>query len=135
MAGRPPKYKTPEEMQMAIDAYFEMAEKPTVCGLALELGFMDRQSILDYQHKNAFTCTIKRAKMRIQRYYEEYLTGHNAAGPIFALKNFGWEDKKTIKQEGMITHDLSPELRALGVKIAEQYMKEAVDQPDKLDVE
>lgn len=107
--ARPAKYKTPEEMQVAIDNYFETAQKPTVCGLALELGFCDRQSILDYQHKNKFTCTIKSAKMRIQKYYEEHLTGHNAAGPIFALKNFGWRDTRDIHVGGSVSIVLEKE--------------------------
>lgn len=107
--GRPLKYKTPEEMQTAIDTYFKTAEKPTVCGLALELGFCDRSSILDYQAKNKFFPTIKKAKMRIQKYYEEYLTGHNAAGPIFALKNFGWRDTRDIKIGGSVSIVLEKE--------------------------
>lgn len=107
--GRPPKYKTPEEMQTVIDKYFVTAEKPTVCGLALELDFVDRHSILDYQHKNKFTATIKKAKMRIQKHYEEYLTGHNAAGPIFALKNFGWRDTQNINIGGSVSIVLEKE--------------------------
>lgn len=107
--GRPLKYKTPEEMQIAIDRYFTTEVKPTVCGLALELGFVDRQSILDYQHKNKFSGTIKKAKMRIQRYYEEHLTGHNAAGSIFALKNFGWRDTQNIQIGGSMSIVLEKE--------------------------
>lgn len=94
--GRPSKYKTPGEMQEAIDKYFETIKKPTVCGLALELGFCDRSSILDYQAKKEFCLTVKKAKMRIQQYYEEHLIGPNAGGSIFALKNFGWVDKQEV---------------------------------------
>ena len=42
-AGRPRKYKTPEEMQVVIDQYFKECEinkkPPTITGLALALGF------------------------------------------------------------------------------------------------
>lgn len=114
MSGRPPKYKTPEEMQKIIDKYFEgcFAERtddetgklymvtlrpPTVSGLAYELG-MTRQQLVDYSSKDAFTDTIKNAKQRIQAYAEENLvTARNPAGQIFSLKNnYGWVDKQDI---------------------------------------
>lgn len=104
--GRPPKYKTPEELADAIDWYFfekcfdscgneRLIHKPvTVSGLAYYLGFADRQSITDYQNKDEFTFTIKRAKIRIENYLEEKLSGNNVTGTIFNLKNnFGWKDK------------------------------------------
>ena len=45
--GRPRKYSTPEEMQIVIDKYFEDNPKPTICGLALALGFAQRKSLLN----------------------------------------------------------------------------------------
>ena len=66
--GRPRAFKSPEEMQKMIDAYFDDGcEKivkhtvtgtryevptPTICGLALFLGFSSRQSLLDYQNRD-----------------------------------------------------------------------------------
>lgn len=72
-AGRPPVYKTPEEMQIKIDEYFERCagetlvnadgdtvydkhgrpiiindKPPTITGLALALGFNSRTSLLNY---------------------------------------------------------------------------------------
>lgn len=48
--GRPPHYKTVEELQSAINDYFEGApDKPTVTGLAYFLGFESRHSIYDYK--------------------------------------------------------------------------------------
>ena len=43
--GRPRKYDTPEQMQVAIDAYFDEPKLHTVCGLALHLGFAQRKSL------------------------------------------------------------------------------------------
>ena len=97
--GRPPMFRTPEEMQVAIDKYFEGCDQKqwpyTVTGLALAMGFDNRQSLLDYSKKDEFTCTIKRAKARVQDYAERQLfIGKNQVGTIFALKNnFGWQDK------------------------------------------
>lgn len=75
-AGRPPKYKSQEEIEEKIDAYFKECEgelltddegqpvlnkwgnpviinqrPPTVTGLALALGFSTRLSLLNYQGK------------------------------------------------------------------------------------
>ena len=93
--GRPPKYKTAEDMQAAIDAYFESckgepiigddgqpimdkygnvilihAKPPTVTGLALALGFTTRLALLNYQGKREFVNTVTRAKSRIEEYAE-----------------------------------------------------------------
>ena len=93
--GRPRIYKSPEQMQEAIDDYFATTEIPTVCGLALHLGFNSRQSMFSYEgYSSKYLDTIKRAKARVERYLEESLQKQAAAGTIFNLKNnFGWVDK------------------------------------------
>lgn len=92
--GRPRFYSSPGDMQTAIDAYFDTVESITICGLALALGFMDRNSLLDYEgYSPEFFRTLKVAKSRVEAYYEEHLVENNVAGSIFALKNFGWQDK------------------------------------------
>lgn len=123
-AGRPPVYKTPEEMQAAIDAYFRSCEgeyirdeegnietdkygdpittkgKPfTITGLALALGFSGRQALLNYQGKSQFMDTIKRAKSRIEQYAEERLFDKDGVnGAKFNLSNNfeGWNEKQQI---------------------------------------
>lgn len=122
--GRPPMYKTVEEMQEQIDKYFascEGAEKVdeegnvltdkygepimfgrrplTVTGLALALGFNSRQTLLNYQGKEEFMDTIMRAKTRIEQYAEERLFDKDGAnGAKFSLANNfeGWKEKKEI---------------------------------------
>lgn len=100
--GRPLKFETPEILQERIDAYFSDAtdeegnlKKPvSITGLALWLD-TTRETLMDYQNRDAFTDTIKKAKLRVENFYEErLLSGRNAAGPIFALKNFGWRDEQ-----------------------------------------
>lgn len=114
-AGRPPKYKTPEELQKKIDQYFEeevgtevissadgkdqkvIPKPPTVSGMALYLGFMNRNSMYDYGDRGEFSGTIKRAIARVAAYAEKaILNGTGGAGAIFWLKNHGWKDQKTI---------------------------------------
>lgn len=115
--GRPPKYKTPEQMQKAIDAYFkdcpDQAEvfvggeigvitvpSPTITGLALYLGFCDRFSMYEYEQRPEFTDTIKNARARMVNIYEQNVThGKNPSGAIFMLKNFGYSDKQELKVE------------------------------------
>jgi hypothetical protein len=95
--GRPLKFSTPEEMQEKIDAYFaccdENEEPITITGLALALD-TTRELLCDYEEKDEFSDTIKKAKLRVQHAYEKRLVKRGNAGDIFALKNFGWKDKQ-----------------------------------------
>lgn len=103
--GRPPLYDTPEQMQEAIDAYFDKLDgmPPTVTGLVLYLGF-DHRSSLDYyiQEKPQFSGTIKAAKSRIEEFLEQTLYRQaSVTGIIFNLKNnFGWKDEQKVEHSG-----------------------------------
>ena len=95
-AGRPPKYETPEQMQEVIDAYLvdcEDREKPpTVSGLAYALD-MSTESLRNYQCKEEFLATVKKAKQWVEVGLEERLHEPAPTGAIFNLKNnFGWKD-------------------------------------------
>lgn len=107
-AGRPPTYKTPEEMQIVIeeyfdnDAWFEDGEKrefrPTVSGLAYTLG-ISTESLRNYELKEEFLATVKAAKQLVEVTLEQRLYGSAVTGLIFNLKNnFGWKDKSEIDQ-------------------------------------
>uniref|UniRef100_A0A6H1ZBR6 Putative terminase small subunit n=1 Tax=viral metagenome TaxID=1070528 RepID=A0A6H1ZBR6_9ZZZZ len=119
--GRPPHYETPEKLQEAIDKYFlnppnkrkmykdstskEYIEIPIygVSGLAYALGFVDRQSLYDYEKRgDVFSCTIKRARLFIESEYEAGLRENNVTGVIFALKQMGWKDKHEIEHSGEV---------------------------------
>ena len=103
--GRPPKYKTPDQLKHAIQKYFRRAdkqEKPyTIPGLALFLGFISRQSIIDYEKRDKeYSFPIKKARTRIEAQRNEMLLDAkgNPAGKIFDLKNnFGWKDVQTVE--------------------------------------
>jgi hypothetical protein len=97
--GRPLKYKTVEALQAAIDDYFDKNKsKLSITGLALHLGFNSRISFYNYEGRDAFLNTIKKARSRIEKYYEEnLLTPGVQSGVIFALKNFGWTDRQEIE--------------------------------------
>lgn len=133
-AGRPPRYKTVEEMQAKIDAYFTDcageplldengtaitdkygepviigAHPPTVTGLALALGFTGRQALLNYQAKKQFMDTITRAKSRCGEYAESRLYDRDGArGAQFSLEhNFRWNTANAAEEsEVKILDDL-----------------------------
>lgn len=101
--GRPVKYKTPEEMQILIDAYFkerdETKEPYTMTGLAIALD-MDRKSLVNYAQRDEFFLTIKKAREKVEDYAERSLyRASNVTGIIFNLKNnFSWVDRQEIDQ-------------------------------------
>lgn len=113
--GHPPIFKSPVEMQAKAEEYFtacrENEEPLTVCGLALALGFCDRQSLYDYQAKVEFSGLIKRLRAVIEEGYEKRLHGNSPTGAIFALKNMGWKDKTEHEHTGdfhIVVNDGSP---------------------------
>jgi len=95
--GRPLKFETPEQLEAAIQAYFDKQTQSklpiTISGLAYNLGFLDRQSIYDYKEREEFSCIIKRATFFVESCYEGKLSSTTPTGAIFALKNMGWRDK------------------------------------------
>ena len=106
--GRPPKWTDPAKLQVLIDAYFDKCDKTgkpyTITGLAVALD-TSRETLLDYGNKEEFSDTIKRAKVKIHKYAEEYLcSGKSATGAIFNLKNnWGWKDKQEVEHSGEMT--------------------------------
>lgn len=104
-AGRPPKWKTVEELKEQIDAYFLSLEDPdkpgyylrppTITGLALALG-TNRETLCNYEEKDEFLDTIKEAKGKCEQWVEEnaMLGKANATFSIFNLKNnYNWKDR------------------------------------------
>jgi len=131
--GRPPKYKSKEEIQEKIEQYFRdckgeilkddegntifnkfgnpviVGEKPlTVTGLALALGFASRQALLNYQAKKEFNDAITRAKSRVEEYAESRLFDRDGSnGAQFSLRNNfkGWDGGQEKSQDEMAKLD------------------------------
>ena len=103
--GRPLKFKNEKELQRKIDAWLKSCKKEkrplTITGLALALG-TGRNVLIDYENREEFSNTIKRAKLLCENYAEESLfLGKNVAGAIFNLKNnYGWKEKQEIEHNG-----------------------------------
>jgi len=111
--GRPPTFKTPEELAEKAIEYFEQFSMegktdeqkvdirangmhPTITGLVLYLGFCDRRSFYEYEEKPEFTHTIRYLRTMIANVYENNLFGANTTGIVFALKNLGWKDRSEV---------------------------------------
>lgn len=115
--GRPMKYQTAEELQAAVDAYFDGCRghyrrddsgayvldrngRPildgavplTMTGLQLALGFRSRQSLCDYRGRRAFRDVIERARLRVENYTEERLFDRDGfSGAAWLLTTaFSW---------------------------------------------
>lgn len=141
--GRPPKYNSPEEMQVLIDEYFRDCKvnrvldagdcqdpilledsdvstddrHPTVSGLAYALD-MSTEGIRNYGNKDEFSATVKTAKLRIELYLEQKLYGNNVTGSIFNLKNnFGWKDKSEQEINAKVETNDTTALEALRIAI------------------
>lgn len=131
--GRPPLYKSVQELQKKIEDYFkngvtlrkvfigppnkkrlELIPVPTISGLVLHCGFADRHSFYDLEKQPQFSHTIKRARTFIEKEYEEQLHTNNATGAIFALKNFGWVDKIETELSGEVKFTQMPAIKIAG---------------------
>lgn len=92
--GRPLKFKTVKDLQTKIDKYFKDTPEDewTITGLALALD-TSRKVLCEYDEKEEYSNTIKKAKLKVENGYEVDLKKHGRSGTIFALKNFDWKDK------------------------------------------
>lgn len=108
--GRPLKFESVEILQEKIDTYFASChtdpDNPnifttpyTITGLALALK-TSRKVLCEYAERDEFSNAIKEAKLKCENYAEQMLFAGKATGPIFALKNYGWEDKQGLEHTG-----------------------------------
>ena len=97
--GRPRAFKSVEEVEEKINAYFnycEEKEKPyTMSGLAYYLE-VSRQTLVNYSYEDEYFDTIKKARDKVQMQLEENALS-NKANPTFTIfnlkNNFDWKDK------------------------------------------
>lgn len=98
------RYKTPEELQAAIDAYFVNETRPTMSGLSRFLGFKKRDTLYAYKSRDGFGDVVTDARLRIEQYYEENLMDKTRViGSIFALKQLGWRDRQDVQVGGELS--------------------------------
>ncbi len=107
IGGRPAIISSPEEFDTLVEEYRTLCAEQkipvTFTGMALHLGFASRQSFYDYQKRDGYSDSVKRARALVEEQYERRLSGSNVAGAIFALKNHGWSDKQEVEYGGTPT--------------------------------
>ena len=100
--GRPLLFKTVEELEEKIEAFYDYCEEKEVPltfeRIAVFLG-VDRKTIFNYSEKDEFFPTFKRVRDRIQAdIMEKGMSGAiNPTFGIFCLKNYGYTDKQEIE--------------------------------------
>lgn len=123
-AGRPLKFKTVEELEEKIAAYFaecdskvvrrvldknggvieEITRPYTITGLALALD-TSRETLIEYGERDEYVDTIRRAKLKCQNYVVEGALVSQLSSPfsIFNLKNnHGWKDSFENNHSGAV---------------------------------
>ena len=116
--GRPPLYETPEQLQTAVDKYFESCKgvpvydkhgrpvvkrngiqirkgetPPTISGLSYYLGFRDRKQFTRQKSRGVgFQDVVLKARLRCEMFWEEALYDRiTYKGATFMLSMcFGW---------------------------------------------
>jgi hypothetical protein len=98
--GRPLRFKTSEELDFMVDMYVDEQKadnRPlSIPGLCLYLGFSDKSSFYDYEKREVFSHSIKRARTIIEVTVVDSIMLGGGAGPIFMAKNMGYTDKHTV---------------------------------------
>lgn len=118
LGGKPPFYKTPEELTKRIAEYIDWEDEAkgtdakgtgkgvyTISGCALFLGFKSKTSFYDYAKKEHFSEVIDRFMLFMTDWNEKKLYwGGTFTGAQFWLKNFGdYKDEVTQNQNQFIT--------------------------------
>jgi hypothetical protein len=139
--GRPLKYKTVEEMQKKIDAYFAMCDKKkepyTITGLALALDFSTRAELINYQDREEYSNAVKKAKLKVEHQHDKLLISKNGqvTGLIFNLKNnFKWRDAVEVEvnkeQDKVFQEDVNQKIKELTAIVNPQVDKKKEEEGD-----
>lgn len=106
-AGRPRRLASPRQFDEAANNYFAHCRENnlplTMSGLALAMGFSSRQAFNAYEKYQGFSEAVKRARLAVENAYETRLHSASCSGAVFALKNFGWEDKSRLEHSGQMS--------------------------------
>lgn len=145
--GRPPKFSTVDQLQKAIDEYFDYCdnriqqiyskktgdvievinpEPYTMAGLAYHMG-IDRDTLINYSKRDKFIGAIKRARDKVHMDVERRLMEDAPTGAIFNLKNnFGWKDKSEIENtHKVVTPILGGKSKHVRINDSDQKVIEA----------
>lgn len=96
--GRPLKIDSADELEKLVNEYFEKTAetKITITGLCLYLG-LTKETFYEYAKREEYKDILNRARLMVENSYEMSLRENGRTGDIFALKNFGWQDKMEVE--------------------------------------
>ncbi|MBA4501840.1 terminase small subunit [Marinobacterium marinum] len=102
--GRPRVFQNPGELESGLNDYLQhcedSGEPKTITGLCLFLGLSSRAALDDYAGRDGFGDAVARCKLAVEHGYELRLHGDGASsGAVFALKNFGWSDRRELDHQ------------------------------------
>lgn len=128
--GKPRTYRTPDEMVTACNVYLEARKADgiplTITGLCLGLG-ISKETFYEYAKRPEYSASLKMARLIVENDYEISLRrDKNPAGPIFALKNFGWSDAQI--DTGFDTNRLMGKLMGAFVSTIEKNVADKTTQ-------
>jgi hypothetical protein len=105
--ARPPKYKSEDVFNTAVNAYFKMCDEkhlmPNKAGLCYELD-ISRDTYNEY--KKRFPDALKRLESYIETAWVQRLAANAATGAIFYLKNAFKDDYRDRTETDITTANL-----------------------------
>ena len=121
LGGRPLKFETPDDLQKAIQQYFDETpfEEYTVTGLALTIG-TSRRGLDNYDKRPDYQSIVRQAKLVVQHSYEIDCKRDGRAGSIFALKNFHWRDDRSFQHSGPNGGPIKTENKTITSEMSDQ---------------
>lgn len=140
--GRPRAFKTPEEMQVLIDEYFEIKSgfkrqmvlksgaiayipdpQPVhIAGLCAYLG-LTHETLLQYQKKEEFSEPIKQAKQMCEEYAVDMCFRSKNKADFVLMNNFGWRNRVEQENKGHSTVGLTSVVTQEELEAAKEKLK------------
>lgn len=120
-------FQSPEQMQEAIQEYFETTKqkngvyKPTLTGMCFHIG-ITLKTMYDYEKREPYCYTVTMARTFIQSCYETNLYGFAWGGAAFALKNIGkgdWNDE-VIQNVNQTVTEVKPVIKDSSEPLADK---------------
>ncbi|HWZ35886.1 MAG TPA: terminase small subunit [Mucilaginibacter sp.] len=113
-------------LNQLIDEYFERSKNDTnkhpdpvtLTGLALYLGFTNKEAFDEYEQMYKYRDSLTRARFRVMAYYESRLHHPSPSGAIFALKSMGWDHKVEAKKPNNRANSLTVKVIDTGMQPA-----------------
>lgn len=133
------KFKSPDELRNLIVTFakncYDDGQPITLSGMALHLG-VDTSTLRHYANIDNFRSVMELAKQICEAYAENKLfTSSSPSGAIFALKQYGWEDKQVHehKMQDIPESQLDQRIKELERMQEQDLLEESLERRSKND--